>query len=291
MTDWNWFFSALAQSTAAVVGLIGAFVFTRIVNNQTAFDATTQSLRDLKAGGKHLQDRAASRYIDWYNKRVRASAVKKVRAILAESEPPFNVEDIFSSLVVSPYDDEAEVRGVVEATITEYEPPRPSRSGFPDIAHLARSGTSVLRGYQIEDQVQEEREKIDELFADVRYHVERSKEALASIELQPYSSKMVSYSILLLGALFIIGVVYPLSFMPVAPGQEIAFKNLSVGAFFALLATFKGVLLLLVAVGVLVLLVVFFRINGGLRFSDTVISDTRELTTVDWYSPYFRGLQ
>jgi len=35
--DWNWFFSALAQSTAAIVGLIGAFVFTKIVNNQAAF--------------------------------------------------------------------------------------------------------------------------------------------------------------------------------------------------------------------------------------------------------------
>ena len=45
--DWNWFFSSLAQSTAAIVGLIGAFVFTKMVNSEGASEAATFRLNDL----------------------------------------------------------------------------------------------------------------------------------------------------------------------------------------------------------------------------------------------------
>lgn len=37
IVDWNWFFSALAQSFAAIVGLIGAFLATKILNSETSF--------------------------------------------------------------------------------------------------------------------------------------------------------------------------------------------------------------------------------------------------------------
>ncbi|MCH7733340.1 MAG: hypothetical protein IIB44_12675 [Candidatus Marinimicrobia bacterium] len=38
MTDWNWFFSALAQSAAAIVGIFAAFIITKIVNNQSTLN-------------------------------------------------------------------------------------------------------------------------------------------------------------------------------------------------------------------------------------------------------------
>lgn len=47
--DWNWFFSSLAQSVAALVGVFSAFVITKIVNNQSEFSskvARTQELLD-----------------------------------------------------------------------------------------------------------------------------------------------------------------------------------------------------------------------------------------------------
>ena len=30
--DWNWFFSSFAQSSAAIVGIFGAFLITKILN-------------------------------------------------------------------------------------------------------------------------------------------------------------------------------------------------------------------------------------------------------------------
>jgi len=35
MADWNWFFSALSQFSAATVGLIGAFTIAQIFNRES----------------------------------------------------------------------------------------------------------------------------------------------------------------------------------------------------------------------------------------------------------------
>jgi hypothetical protein len=36
-TDWNWFFSSVAQFAAAIVGIFGAFIVTKTLANQSAF--------------------------------------------------------------------------------------------------------------------------------------------------------------------------------------------------------------------------------------------------------------
>lgn len=35
--DWNWFFSAIAQSSAAITGIFSAFIISKIINNQSSF--------------------------------------------------------------------------------------------------------------------------------------------------------------------------------------------------------------------------------------------------------------
>lgn len=44
--DWNWFFSSLSQSAAAIVGIFGAFIITKIFSNQTAFSEKTAKLNN-----------------------------------------------------------------------------------------------------------------------------------------------------------------------------------------------------------------------------------------------------
>lgn len=46
-TDWNWFYSSLAQSTAAIVGLFGAFIFTKIINNEHKFKENENTTKKL----------------------------------------------------------------------------------------------------------------------------------------------------------------------------------------------------------------------------------------------------
>jgi hypothetical protein len=46
--DYNWFFSSLAQSAAAIVGILGGFTITKILSNQAVFSQNKKQLKELK---------------------------------------------------------------------------------------------------------------------------------------------------------------------------------------------------------------------------------------------------
>ncbi|MGN2463538.1 hypothetical protein ACTAB1_00465 [Pseudomonas fragariae (ex Marin et al. 2024)] len=66
--DWNWFFSSLSQSAAAIVGIFGAFIITKIFSNQTVFHEKKAKSRDLLIQAQKISDTANSFNIEWYNK-------------------------------------------------------------------------------------------------------------------------------------------------------------------------------------------------------------------------------
>lgn len=56
--DWNWFFSSLAQSSAAIVGFFGAFTITKILSNETAFSEKKNRLKELLSVAEKIKDDA-----------------------------------------------------------------------------------------------------------------------------------------------------------------------------------------------------------------------------------------
>lgn len=53
--DWNWFFSSVAQSAAAMVGVIAAFLIAKVLSNQAAFHLKRDELPKLLAECGHQQ--------------------------------------------------------------------------------------------------------------------------------------------------------------------------------------------------------------------------------------------
>lgn len=54
--DWNWFFSSLAQSCASIVGLIGAFIISKILNNQSEFSRKGLLIQEAIINTKQLKE-------------------------------------------------------------------------------------------------------------------------------------------------------------------------------------------------------------------------------------------
>ena len=46
--DWNWFFSSVAQSAAAIVGILAAFIITKILNSQTEYNHNLNEIINIK---------------------------------------------------------------------------------------------------------------------------------------------------------------------------------------------------------------------------------------------------
>lgn len=78
MSDWNVFYSSLAQSTAAFVGLLGAFIITKIINNEQQFNENKILIEDCIVTANNLKMRLKDRYFNWYNTRIREKAFEKM---------------------------------------------------------------------------------------------------------------------------------------------------------------------------------------------------------------------
>jgi hypothetical protein len=111
---------------------------------------------------------------------------------------------------------------------------------------------------------------------------------LSEVKSNPESSYLVSISIIAGIVLFLVGFVYPLSFLPFEPGREIA---LSFEAFFTILFSFKGLMLLLPSIIFSGIMIVFFVINLRLKYSRKDIKELALATKLKYYSSYFDQMQ
>ena len=80
--DWNWFFSALAQSCAAIVGLMGAFIFTKIVGNQASFRQRRTDYESLEIEAQRLVQELDRRWFEWYNQKTLEDELVDLQEIL-----------------------------------------------------------------------------------------------------------------------------------------------------------------------------------------------------------------
>ena len=62
--DWNWYFSALAQSSAAIVGLYGTFIVNEVLNMQINFKEDEEELISAIHVSEHLEDQCENRYFE-----------------------------------------------------------------------------------------------------------------------------------------------------------------------------------------------------------------------------------
>lgn len=85
--DWNWFFSSLSQSAAAIVGIFGAFIITKIFSNQTSFLEKTTKIRQLLIQAKKITDDANSSNIAWHNRHYNNSKFMKFHDYLDKKFP------------------------------------------------------------------------------------------------------------------------------------------------------------------------------------------------------------
>jgi hypothetical protein len=71
--DWNWFFSAVAQSAAALVAIFAGFIATKIITNQSEFKRNRDRMHELVLQADELVEVFRNRRLDRLNKYMLAS--------------------------------------------------------------------------------------------------------------------------------------------------------------------------------------------------------------------------
>lgn len=297
--DWNWFFSSLSQSSAAIVGIFGAFIITKILSNQASYSEKINKCRDTLTKCKRVVDSAEGLYFNWYNRHTNSRQFEKLDELL-ETEEYLSPKQYYDQLDFSSFSSREEILQKIEEFLSankkrkeqEREEARQRAAiyqkhnlglGYLEAAPMRLANFSPL-SVGLGDNLQKEREAIDNIVRDARHHMRLASNMLDSIKGNPESSPQITYALALVTMLFFIGVIYPLSFMPANPEGSF---NLSLSAFFTVLFTIKGAFLAALSAIFGAVLVMFFWLNISLIHSSETIQELEKYKTISSYSDYF----
>lgn len=312
--DWNWFFSSIAQSSAAIVGIFGAFIITKCLNNKSVFLAVNAEIDKAIDGAEALKLKADNRYFAWYNEKYHKSALRSLEKMYDESLDELeskSIEELFKELKFSIFDDKQECLNSIASGLNvlraesakiraEEEAHRRASKQLNDSpfknllqpvmqanAFFSRSErTSISGGLMIQnwDGVTEEREYIDALHVEIEVHKKLLKRLLLSTAGNPQRSKEITISIFALCLLFYTGVVLPICFMPVALNEVAIFNFASIipAAF-----SVKGALVAVFSMAFTIIPFVFIRLNWSLVYSPEKIMTVTNFGESKSYSKYY----
>lgn len=133
-------------------------------------------------------------------------------------------------------------------------------------------------------ELQKEREAIDALEVDIRHHMRTISDFLELISSNPESSRAITWALIMVAALFLLGVIYPLSFMP-TPSAWI--PALEVTGFWERLVSLQGILLMSVSAVFLAAITMFLFMNLGMRYTQDQIRFLEKFTKIGAYSQYY----
>ena len=270
--DWNWFFSSIAQSVAALVGVLGAFLIARLLNSQAEFQANGARTRELVRRSMNLRDLIQNRNFEWYNAGMSRDAIHDIVADLKNGRSVPSPESCFDVYNFSLY---ALKTKTVAAIRTALEAERERLGRRRDPAPMFAMPDVDL--YVPSVAIAREGETISEIVVAIKSHVRETQEHLALIRTNPERSSVVRVVLVSLLLLFWTGVFYPLTRLPVGlSGESIAlFSNDSAG-----LALQRGIILIVASL-------VFTGMIGVLGFMHERLSHPEsEIAELDqWIAP------
>jgi hypothetical protein len=284
--DWNWFFSSVAQSMAALAGIIAAFVITSLVGNQSTYATRIARIRDLIARGQELVDRLEARHFRWYNENENETSLQSVESAADSPNAPEVPRHYYHEYRFSPFVPRAAVLKSIEVHMR-----RGKRGSGPSRYDPMTSSMQISRSVsnaQLYPKLEAERERIDTLIVEVRHHVRLVEQTRHAVSGNPENSTLVRRSLVTVLVLFYAGVIYPLSFLPLRSGPA---PQLSLSAFIPALLSLRGGILALSSGIFTGMCIVLLRLSAALRYPEDLLSQLEGFSSVDLYSPYLRTMQ
>ncbi len=282
--DHNWFFSSVAQSAAAIVGIFAAFIITKIINNQSLFSSNNNEIKQLLNEAHRLEDAAKRRYFNWYNKHTLNAALKKLKEELKDpANDLLEASQYYSKFKFPLYLEKGNVIKIIETYIKNRGRTASHGRSSSSALGMYMPSISPIPNFGLDKALDEEEEKIEDLIDQIRHHNREIMAFLDSVKDNPESSTLISLSIVATILLFYAGVIYPLSFLPLEAGKEIV---ISFYSFFDILFSLRGGILAVISLVFTGIVLVFLRINLNLKYQKTGIDELLYYSKVGNYSPF-----
>jgi hypothetical protein len=280
--DWNWFFSTLSQSAAAIVGLLGAFIITKILSNQTTFLIKEEKIKRLLSESERHVENAGALCFNRYNKQTSEIEFKELMNLL-KKEDELTAEGAYEKLNFSPFISKASLIVKISEKINNYKIEQ-QESLKINGSYLCPIRTDD-HVYFINNSIREKGESINLTLREIKSHIRDINNLYLNVKKNPESSSQINYSLLLITLLFFVGVIYPLVFLPAPVNGEV---NISLLFLLQTLLSFKGALLVAVSTIFCLILILFAIVNIKMKYNSKSISQLKKFSEVSSYSKYFQ---
>ncbi len=319
--DWNVFFSTMSQTCGAVVGIFSAFLITKIIADQSEFSRLRDKISTMISKSEYLKahfDRVDFEQLN--NKELKDLSDILYNSIKDEEldkSPEFYYELIDQPLYASKSDAIEYIKYAIQRA-EKYQLEKKKKQEEEDWKKSHREslerafGSSVLANIDLmnsikpitnpyasspldrikesmaHDPINNNREQSSrkQLIIDSKHQVSINRKVLNELEGSNTAHQLISRSLVIVLLLFFIGVIYPLSFLPLVPGAEI---TLSIRAFFDILFSLKGALLGLLAVSFSFLIATFWSVNNRLKLSPKECEDLKKMCQPEGFSIFLKN--
>lgn len=320
--DWNWFFSTLSQSTAAIVGIIGAFIIAKIFANQAVFNEKNNRLKTLLVEAEKILDKINTINFQWYNERTNSPAFEtassEIRNIAGE-DPTTITDDVLLHIIdesdFSIFSEKEALlsklreevifvcKGNQEKRLREEAAERARQDAASgNLTGIGRF-TSLLGNISdfsfsaprtvlnVPDlstpwaALRQERDLITECHLEAKHHARIVGDFLESVKGNPESPPQITWSLVLVAFIFMAGVIYPLTFMPATSAPE--FTTASILSNYA---NVKAVLLTILAIAFIYVFGMFTRTNIKMKYAGDQVNKLSRLAKSEEYCKYFKYL-
>jgi len=280
MVDWNWFYSAVAQSTAAIVAIFGGFVATQIISNRTKFQERCGEIKDCIRTCLRITQEGETAGFPFIIANSRQGGLHSVEMRIYKDEPVNNTEHYYRTGNFSVFDDRQLILQKINELIENHK--NNPNNPLTRIGVLSGEGAATRH----HNDKKEAEDSINNFIISVNTQSALARTLAAEVENNPYSSRMVTAAIVGIIVLFFVGVIYPLSFMP-SDGEP----NLSIPAFWDILFSLRGALLSVISIIFTSIMLVFLLINVRLKFSQEDIAELNHYSMPTRYSAYLESAE
>ncbi len=282
--DWNWFFSSFSQSAAALIGIIAAFIISKILNISEKVSHLTSQFLLLTIDFFHIKNKLSIRKFEWYNDSIISNSRDLKELISSNIFEKLNEQQILNKIYqVEPNlfkIDKQVLESFCELKNEVLKKKNNENFGYGNI------NTDFIHRDAWKDIISE-KEKIDILKIEALSLISKfiiHQQEFSSIK---SSFKPISIIIILLMLAFPVTVIYPLHFMPVQLDStfEIVFDFKQV---FLNMDLFKFSLLAIFFLSIEGIFIFFIFLLNNLKkeLDEQIKLNTDEYTNIKSYSKY-----
>jgi hypothetical protein len=222
--DWNWFFSSFSQSAAALIGIIGAFIISRLLGLGEKINNLISQFDNLIIEFNRISASLSNRRFYWYTK-----TNIKYDSGLKEAIRNGDFEGLNDNEIVSKICDDDKTLFRIDAAVLEgfneiYEKHKPRKTEKNSVGVFSMLNTpgvlDSITPASLWDNLRNEKEEINKLEVEARTLIQYFRQNLHDLNSLEDSIKPLRIIIIILMISFPLTVVYPLHFMPIRISQN-----------------------------------------------------------------------